>query len=369
MATTDFGRASELQVTLWEAEYIQGYRDTSWWISNGFMGAGNGDLSRPVYKCNKLSQTPSGTKAVIPVVYDIGGGVAGDDKLEDNEAVVDQSAITMTLDQYRNGVKSAGRMAEQATVIEFRATAKNVLSFWRADVIDEMAFLTVSGRAYTLNTDGSTRGTSNMPKLKFAADVTASSTNRIVYAGSATSEATITASDTMSWNVAVQAKAFAKRKRIPGIRGGGREVYILVQSTEQGRDLSQSADYKSLVAQAMPRGMDNPLFTNAKKMIDDVLIYDHPKVYNTLGTATKWGGGSINGAQALLLGANALGFAELSTLGRGWKESDNTDYGNRQGIGIGMVISFKKPQIKSRYDADAVEDLGVVAVKTAAAAS
>lgn len=261
-------------------------------------------------------------------------------------------------------------MAEQSTVLDFRVQAKDALAFWLSDTIDELGFLTASGRAYSLNTDGSSRGVSQLTQLKFAADVTAASTNRVMYAGSATTEGTLTTADTMSWNVIVQAKAFGKRKRIAGVRAAGRQFYIAVLSTEQCRDLEQSADYKSLVAQAMPRGMDNPLFTNAKKVVSDVVIYDHPKVYNTLGTATKWGSGNaVDGAQALLLGANALGFAQLSSRGRGWKESDNTDYGNRQGIATGSIIGFKKPVFKSRYDANASEDYGIVSVKTAAAAN
>ena len=57
------------------------------------------------------------------------------------------------------------------------------------------------------------------------------------------------------------AKAFAKRKRVRPIRAGGRSFYIIVMSTEQCRDLEQSPDYKTLQAQAMPRGLDNPLFS------------------------------------------------------------------------------------------------------------
>jgi hypothetical protein len=83
----------------------------------------------------------------------------------------------------RQGVKNKGEMAEQATVIRFRATAETKLGYWMADKMDEMAFLVASGRAFTLTLDDSTRGTSQLPSLKFAADVVAASTNRIVHAG------------------------------------------------------------------------------------------------------------------------------------------------------------------------------------------
>jgi hypothetical protein len=50
------------------------------------------------------------------------------------------------------------------------------------------------------------------------------------------------------------------------------------------------------------------------------------------------------------------------------EESDNTDYKNRPGIGIGRIIGMLKPQYKSRYDSQSREDYGIVTLKTAAAA-
>ena len=193
-----------------------------------------------------------------------------------------------------------------------------------------------------------------------------------MFAGAATSEATITAADTFTWDLVTQAKAFAKRKRIRPIRAGGKSYYILVLSTEQCRDLEKTADYKSIQAQAMPRGLDNPLFSNAKKIINEVVIYDHQKVYNTLGLASslRWGAtGTVHGAQAMLMGAQALGYASLDDGSPGMDESDNTDYGNRPALGIHRIIGMLKPQFKSRFDSNSREDYGIVSIKTAAAAS
>ena len=122
----------------------------------------------------------------------------------------------------------------------------------------------------------------------------------------------------------------------------------------------------------MPRGLDNPLFTQAKKVINEVVIYDHQKVYNTLGLASgsRWGSAStVHGAQAMLLGAQALGYASLDDGSPGMEESDNTDYKNRPAIGIGRIVGILKPQFKSKYDSNTVEDYGTVAIKTAAAAN
>jgi N4-gp56 family major capsid protein len=372
MSLTDFGALTDIQKKIYSLQVTKQGRDDNFWMSNGFMGSSTDDTSKPIQKVTELTKTERGTEAVMPLVGDISGGVVGDNQLEGNEQPILADAQTIRIDQLRNGVRSKGRMSEQATVLRFRVQAKDVLAFWLADIIDELMFLVAAGRAFTVNTDGSTRTTSQLPSLSFASDVAAASTNRLMFAGSATSEATITASDTFTWDLVTQAKAFAKRKRIRPIRAGGKSYYILVLSTEQCRDLEKTADYKSIQAQAMPRGLDNPLFSNAKKIINEVVIYDHQKVYNTLGLASgsRWGSGStIHGAQGMLLGAQALGYASLDDGSPGMDESDNTDYGNRPALGIHRIIGMLKPQFKSKFDSNSREDYGIVTIKTAAAAS
>lgn len=371
MAMTDFGALSDAQKTVYSLQVTKQGRDDNFWMSNGFVSRDTSDTSKPVQRVTEMTKTERGTECVMPLVQDLtGGGVVGDNQLEGNEQALLADLQTIRIDQLRQGVRSKGAMSEQATVLRFRAQGQNALAFWLADTIDELGFLTIAGRAYSLNTDGSARSGSQLPQLAFNADVTAASANRIVYGGSATSEATLTAADTMTWDLVTTMKAFAKRKRITPVRMGGRTFYILVLSTEQCRDLEKTSDYKSLTAQAMPRGLDNPLFTNAKKVVGDVVIYDHQKVFNTLGlgSGSRWGAtGTVHGAQAFLLGSQAMGFAQLND-GVGYYESDNTDFGNRPAIGIGRIFGMLKPQFKSRYDNNSREDYGVVSLKTAAAA-
>lgn len=231
-----------------------------------------------------------------------------------------------------------------------------------------MMFLTASGRSFTLNTDLSTRSSTNLSSLSFASSVTPASTNRIKYAGSATSEATLTASDTMSWATCVSAKTYARRQGIRPIRQGGKEYYAMVMSPEQRRDLILDSSYQTIVGRAAERGSQNPLFNNALAVVDGLILYEHRKVINTTGLASgsKWGSsGTVEGAQAVLLGAGALGF---TTLGGGeWLEGDQNDYGRKPAIGYQQMLGMLKPQYKPNASATSREDYGVVAVKTAAA--
>jgi len=297
MPATDFGALSDAQVKVWAAETWQEGRDESFWFANGFVGGGErsrNNMNSPVQRITKLTKTTRGVQCVMQLVQDLqNDGVAGDNELEGNEEALVNDATVIKVDQLRHGVRSKGEMAEQETVIRFRGQAREKLAFWLADKIDEMGFLAAAGRAFSLNTDGSSRGASQLTQLNFAGDVTAASTNRIVHAGTATSEATLTASDKMSWDLIVKARAFAARKKVKPIRDRGKNHYAIVMSTEQERDLVLDDDYKTIVSRAAERGSDNPLFKHAMAVVQGVVLFSHNKVFNTLGlgSGSKWGAG------------------------------------------------------------------------------
>lgn len=368
MATTDFSALSTARKKVWAAEIWQAGRDQNFWMSNGFVGEGKNNV---IERITELTRTERGDECIMQLVADLqSDGVTGDNILAGNEEALFNDSISIKIDQLRHGVKSKGAMAEQRTVIRFRATAKEKLSFWLANKIDELMFLTASGVAYTSNLDGSTRASTALSTLTFAQDVAAPSSARVKYANSASSTATLVAGDIMSWHMIVSMQAYAKRKRVKPIRAGGREYYALLMSTEQARDLKNDNTYQTLVSRAAPRGNDNPLFRGALAVVDGVILYEHQKVYNTLGLASssKWGsGGTVDGAQALLLGAQALGFATVSDME--YAEDDNTDYKNRPGIAVGRMIGMVKPQYSSVYDTNTKQDFGIVSLYTASAAT
>jgi N4-gp56 family major capsid protein len=372
MAATDFGALSSARKRVWSAAIWNAGRDSSFWFQNGFIGNG---MNSVVQRITELTPTDRGDQCVLQLVNDlIGDGVVGDNILDGAEEALFNDSVIITIDQIRNGVRNKGAMAEQRTVIRFRTTAKDKLSYWLGDKLDELMFLTVSGVAYTLKMDGSTRATSQLPSLAFAADVTAPSSGRIKYAGTATTTATLVAGDTITWNTVIGLQAYAKRKRMRPIKEGGREYYIFLTSPEGLRDLKKDTTYQTNVGRAAPQGPDNPLFKNAVAVIDGVVIHEHNKVGTTLGLASgSWygAGGLVQGGQSLLLGAQALGFAQLG--GMSFSESDNTDYGNRPALGIGRMVGMVKPQFASLTDLTSslptTQDFGVVSFYHAIAAS
>lgn len=367
MTATDFGALTTAQKKVWAGKLWLQFRDDSFWQSNGFIGT---NMNTPIHRVDELTKTSKGLECVMQIVNDLeSDGVVGDNDLTGNEEQMVNDAQTIKIDLLANAVKSKGQMSEQATVIRFREQAKDKLAFWLPDKIDELMFLTAAGREYSLKTDLSTRSSSQLPQLAFASDVEAASTNRIKYAGSATSEATLTATDKMSWTVCVAAKTYARRQGVRPIRQGGKEYYAMVMSPEQRRDLLLDSTYQTIVGRAAERGIKNPLFNNSLAVVDGLILYEHRKVINTTGLTSgvdKWGSAStVEGAQATLFGAGGMGFTNLG--GGEWAEADQTDYNRKPGIGYSQMLGLLKPQYKPTGSSASREDYGVVAVKTAAA--
>jgi N4-gp56 family major capsid protein len=372
---TDFGQLSAAKKILWAQQVWNAGRDQSFWFANGFIGKSDNDMNSVIQRVTQLTETERGFECVMQLVLDMqSDGIVGDNELEGNEEALMNDSQTIRIDQLRNGNKSKGEMAEQATVIRFRMQSKSKLTFWLADKLDELMFLTVSGVSYANTFNGATRINSQLPSLTFAADVAAPSSNRIMYAGTATSTATLTGSNTMNWATLVEAGTQAVERRLRPIRDGGRNYYSVVMHPRQARDLKLDPTYQTIVKSAEARGSKNPLFSGAMAKVDNLVLHQHNKVYNTSGlsSGSKWGaGGTVDGAQAMLLGAQAGAIATVGQMF--WREAVLTDYGNRPGIGVGRKLGMLKPQYLSVYDLNGSnqptrQDFGTIALDTAAAA-
>ena len=84
-------------------------------------------------------------------------------------------------------------------------------------------------------------------------------------------------------------------------------------------------------------------------------------MFNTRGATSgnKWGvTGTVDGSRALLVGAQALGFADLGA--PEWTEK-MFEYDSSAGISVDKMIGMIKPKFYSQYS-KSVEDFAVVAL-------
>ena len=368
MALTNFSLLTDEQKTIWSMDLWKAARNYS--FVDKFMGTGPNAMIQQV---TELKKSEKGARAVLTLLADLeGDGIAGDRTLEGNEEAMKSYDQVIRVDQIRHANRHEGRMADQKSVVEFRNNSRDVLAYWLADRMDQMAFLTLSGVSYGMRTNGVARVGSDLPFLEFAADVATPTnkrrlrwdgTNSVLVEGGATN--TVDADDTPSWELFVQLKAYAKDQYLRGIKtAGGEEVFHAFLTPQAMAKLKLDDTYMQNVRHARTRG-DNELFSGSSVMIDGIVFHEFRHVYNTAGAASgsKWGAaGTQDGCQILFCGAQALGMADLGN--PEWVEK-GFDYENQQGISISKILGFLKPKYNSIYAGNTVQDFGVISVYAA----
>ena len=364
MALTNFGLLTSEQKTVWSMDLWKQARNHS--FINRFLGKGPNSL---VQHITELKKSEKGARAVITLLADlVGDGVAGDRNLEGNEEAMQTFDQVIRIDQLRHANRHEGRMADQKSIVEFRGNSRDVLAYWLADRIDQLAFLTMSGVSYTKKNNGATRTGSDLPFLEFAADVAAPSANRrlrwdgtgkTLVASAATSS--IASTDTPTWNMFVQLKAYAKDRYIRGIQeDGGEETFHAFLTPQAMAKLKMDDNYMLNLRHSQQRDKNDALFSGSSVKIDGIYLHEFRHVYNTSGAASgsKWGGSSTtDGCQILFCGAQALGMADIGA--PEWNEK-GFDYENQQGISVGKILGFLKPKFGNIYENGSVEDFGVI---------
>jgi len=380
MALTNFASLTSEQLTAWSRDFWRVARNMS--FVNQFAGTGSNAM---VQRVTELTKSDKGTRAVLTLLADMtGDGVTGDNTLEGNEEALRSYDISIELDQLRFANRIAGRLADQKSVVNFRETSRDMLAYAMADRMDQLAFLSLAGVAYTHKTNGALRPTSGtngleLVDLAFASDVSAPTANRHLRVSGnniVTGDTTaVTATDKLAYKNIVELKAFAKDNYIRGLRGtGNQEVFHMFVTPQQMADLKLDTDFLANVRNAGVRGPDNQLFSgSASLMVDGVMIHEFRHVFSTEGATTgtsseagdpgyKWGADAdVVGARALFCGAQALAMADI---GMPEVVEDTFDYDNQAGISIGKIFGLRKPKFQSDYNGS-VEDFGVVCLDTA----
>lgn len=376
MAKTNFAALTDEQLTAWGMKFWHHARNNAF-ISR-FLGKGPNAMIQHI---TELTKSKKGARAVLTLLADMtGDGVVGDARLEDNEEALSSFDTVIQIDQMRNANRIEGRMADQKSVVNFRAASKDALGYWLADRLDQLAFLALASMPYTRNTNGSLRPVlaagKNFADLEFAPSGTlAAPTARRGYHLKSTGITSGTGFDAadgslvpMDYASLVRLKALAKDNYIRPIKGAGGEDTYHVFVTPQGMaDLRLDPDFIANIRHAGVRGDSNQLFSGASSvLVDGMVVHEFRHVFNTVGAAAGDGFGATNGndkgQRAMLCGAQALGMADIGTAE--WVE-DKFDYENEVGISISKIVGFLKPQFKGNLSSpSAKEDFGVITLDT-----
>jgi len=366
MALTNFGLLTSEQKTVWSMDLWRQARNQS--FINRFLGKGPNSL---VQHITELKKSEKGARAVITLLADLtGDGVAGDRTLEGNEEAMQTFDQVIRIDQLRHANRHEGRIADQKSIVEFRGNSRDVLAYWLADRIDQLAFLTMAGLSYAQKNSGGSRVGSDLPYLEFASDVSSPTNNRRLRWDGTSSTKTlianaattgVAATDLPMWETFVQLKAYAKERYIRGIKdGNGEETYHAFLTPQAMAKLKMDNNYMLNLRHSQERGSGNELFTGTSVKIDGIYLHEFRHVPNTRNAASgsKYGGsGTVDGCQILFCGAQALGMADIGA--PEWVEK-GFDYENQQAISVGKLLGFLKPKFGNIYESGSVEDFGVI---------
>jgi N4-gp56 family major capsid protein len=254
-------------------------------------------------------------------------GIQGDATMEGNEEAPTTYDDAITIDLWRNAIRTKGKLSEQyKSDQDTRKWATELLKRWMAAKIDQDIF-----------------------------DALGSSLTKVIYAGTATTTATLTAGDYFTLALIAKCTAYA-RKATPKILGpkvdGMQTNGVIVISIDQEYDLQQrDAEWAQAQREAQKPGLTNPIFTGANGIKNKVPIHSHERV----ATATNWGAaGDVNGATALFLGVGSGAMAYF--LDKIWEEK-TFDYGHKIGFCIGAGYGVSKTVFNS-------SDNAVIGVRT-----
>ena len=366
MTVTNFNALTTEQKTVWAKTVWKQARNFA--FTSKFQGTGPNAM---IQRIKELTKSEKGTRAVITLVADLEeDGVGGDDQLEGNEEEIKAYDQVIQVDQLRQANRHKGKLADQKSVVNFREQSRDVLAYWLADRIDQLAFLSMSGVSYATTNRGGTRSSNTFANLEFAGDVGTPTSNRhFQWDGNigsliASDLATISvADDGPSWAMLVEAKALAKEKYIRGIKGpGGQEFYHVFMTPTGMAKLRQDADYLANVRNAGVRGSSNELFKGTDTvLVDGLMIHEYRHVFNNsaLADGSRAGASSdVTYQRTIFAGAQALGMADIGS--PEWVEK-GFDYDNQQGISVGKIFGFLKPTFHSNID-NSDEDFGLLVI-------
>lgn len=323
-----------------------------------FMGTG----SNAVIRVFNESLTDGGKDIIVPLLGVVkNAGVSGSQVLKGNEVDLEQFVDKITTRWRRNAIKVPKSTSYKSNLDILRVAAPS-LRDWAArivlkkGIIDNLNGVIIPGAidaegfyaadtvtTYALATAGqrNTYLTNNRDRILFGALESNASSNVF-----ATALATLdNTDDKMSTAILDTARAKAAETADidstgpaiqPYMTEDGEEWYVVFVNRRQMRDLRRDTTMVAANREAMNRGNDNPLFRNGDLLWNGMII----KELADLPVITGAGAGSIDVAQATLVGQSALGIA--------WGQrpriiTDKTeDYEFRPATAIEELIGIKK---------------------------
>lgn len=292
-----------------------------------------------------------------------GKPTAGDNRVKGKEENLKFYTDEVKIDQLRHAVSAGGKMTRKRTAHDLRKVAKDRLSEYWSQYVDELIFIYLSG-ARGVNPDfiedATYTGHAGNP-------IQPPDAGHILYGGSATSKATLTSADKMSKNLIEKASVNARMMRaldpdkanMMPLNVNGESHYVVLMSPFQEHDMRTNdasgwIDVQKAIATA--EGRNSPICKGGLGMINNVVLHSHESAirFSDYGV-----GADQPAARALFLGRQGavVAYGTAGGLRFTWKEDETGDYGNEPTVVAGTIIGVKK----TRFNGG---DFGIQALDT-----
>lgn len=354
---------SGLTVQQWDDKYFREYLNQNWFKQ--FMGTGS---SKMIQLQEDLTKKP-GDSVTFTLVNKLSGTAKdANEALEGNEEAVDLRSFQVRVRAYDHAVKFK-KFEAQKTAIDLRQAHRDVLMDWNMELDRDnilSALGSINGVAYASASEAQKDAwlADNADRVLFGAAKSNNSSND----HSASLLNVDTTADKLTPGAVSLMKRMAKTAspKVRPIRAksaiGSSDGYVLFAPTQMIRDLAADTTFLAANREARNRGMDNPLFTGADYVWENVYIYEIEDI-PSLGAV---GNSSAVVRPCYLCGAQAIGMA--------WAKRPETveemfDYKRAVGLGITQWYKIEKMRFGAGIsDTDDTKDHGVVTGYFAAAA-
>ena len=224
---------------LWAKELLAEAEKQMFWKNyEGAQGSG-----MPVIRKDDLTKQ-AGDRIHIQTISNLTGtGVTGTSTLIGNEELLSLGQISVVPNWLRHAV-GVNKDAEVKANFDIRNTAKQRLSYWLSDKMDQAMFTTAT-----------------------------TSPTYTIYAGDATSTATLGSGDELDCLAIDKIKyELENNKALPIKTENGNEYFILVISPADAYYLRQDSTWNQAQRDANIRGETNPIFSGAMGVYNGVIV-------------------------------------------------------------------------------------------------
>jgi N4-gp56 family major capsid protein len=355
MAITRYGVNDELAVKLWSKMMaVEALKATP---IRPLIGKSSGHIIRLMRELKKSG----GDKVTYALRMQlVGDGVTETEAMEGNEESLSTYSDALYINELLNAVKAAnkGRSIDtQRVLFNCRTEAKSGLRDWFAKRYSVAFFNQVAGNVRATDT-----------KYTGLNSVIAPSSTRHIWAGTATSDESLTSSDIFDLKYIdyLKEKAITADPQIRPVSVLGEGKYVIYLHPYQITDLrtnTSTGQWQDIQKAAMQGGKvsKNPIYTGALGEYNNVIIrmsHDVPT-----GTSSADGSEVATVRRAVFLGAQAMTYAvgrDNGPTDYSWVE-ETFDYKRQLGVSVMSIHGFKKCQFNSK-------DFGSIVLSTYAAA-